>query len=1007
MALYRIVSSHVDSKYDARGKQILSLINEQCHLRPRLVRSAVSYLIIGNLTQVEIWQLIKEVFVDPIIEMGYLNTYPNFKFDYALEIGFKPGVTDNVGTSTKEAMRDIFPHLKEISAFSSNLLFIDFDDESLDKANIDWLKKFSNDHLYNSLIERCEIIDEKTWTKKQFSNEPPQTHFNENPKYFYVDLKGKDDKTLQKLSDDKVLSLNVEELKAIRYYYENEQIKSDRQKIGLKDSPTDVEIEVLAQTWSEHCKHKIFAADIEYNDGKENIIHIDSLYKTYIKQATKNCQRDDLLSVFVDNAGMFKFDENNAICLKVETHNSPSALDPYGGAMTGIVGVNRDIIGTGMGAKPIFNTDVFCFGPPDWEINEKINEEQPTDKKPPTQYLVDGKPSFMHPRRIFEGVHRGVKDGGNESGIPTINGAVLFDESFLGKPLVFCGTGGIIPITLNGKPSHEKSANPHDLIVMVGGRIGKDGIHGATFSSTSLKTSSPTSAVQIGDPITQKKMLDFLLEARDLGFYNAITDNGAGGLSSSVGEMAQSPGGCLIHLDRAPLKYPGLDPWEILISEAQERMTLAVSPKHWNSLKELANRRGVEISNLGVFNDSGVFEAQFKGEVVCHLQMDFLHHGLPKLKLKATWSSQPNFFCPIDSIKMPAAQILLKLLSRPNIASKEKWVRQYDHEVGGQSILKPFEGVQNDGPSDAGVIKPVPNNEKGLAIACGVNPFYSKIDTYHMAMNVVDEALRNLISVGVDPTTVVALDNFCWPDPVCSEENPNGEYKLSQLVRANQGLKTICEAYNVPLISGKDSMKNDHGQGKKKISVLPTLLITAAGFLPDCNKAITSHLKKAGNLLVLLGETKRELGESELLRAFNKKDSSLPKVNFKQNIDLYKKIHRAINEELLVSCHDLSEGGLGVTLAEMCIGGRLGANIDLNAINSKLTPLEMLYSESAGRFLVEIEKQSWNELKKILGGQFFYRIGEVTNEKYLITQLGSENYFSVHLNEIVKAWKSL
>ncbi len=668
MSLYRIISSSKHAKHDARGMKISSLINNQYQVGVRLVRSASSYLIVGDLTETEACQLKEDVFVDPIIEVGHLNAYPNFKFHYAIEIGFKPGVTDNVGTSAKEAIKDVFPHLKEISVFTATLLFICFDDSTRAKINIDWMKKLCAKHFYNNLIERCEIIEAKNWEQKQFSDEPPETHFNLTTNFNYIDLKNKDDEELKKISRDKVLSLSVEELKAIRRYYQDEQVVRDRKKIGLKDAPTDVEIEVLAQTWSEHCKHKIFSADIEYDNGQGDITYIKSLYETYVKQATKNCKRKDLLSVFTDNAGMFKFDENHAICLKVETHNSPSALDPYGGAITGIVGVNRDIMGTGMGAKPIFNTDVFCFAPPDWEM-----DGEPSAQEKPSKKLL---PGFMHPKRIFEGVHLGVKDGGNESGIPTINGAILFDESFLGKPLVFCGTGGIIPLTINGQPSHEKEAKPGDLIVMVGGRIGKDGIHGATFSSTSLTTSSPTSAVQIGDPITQKKMLDFLLEARDLGLYHDITDNGAGGLSSSIGEMAQSPGGCLIHLDKAPLKYAGLEPWEILISEAQERMTLAVDPKHLASLKELAKRRSVEVSDLGVFNATGMFEARFDGDVVCRLQMNFLHNGLPKLKLKATWVPKKNSFWNTDSIKISPEKILTTLLSKPNIASKEKWVRQ-------------------------------------------------------------------------------------------------------------------------------------------------------------------------------------------------------------------------------------------------------------------------------------------------------------------------------------------
>ena len=483
MACHRILSCHLDPQDDVRGKHCFALIAEHYSslsakgsrdTASGFVRSASSYLIDGDLSQAQAQQLQEEVFVDPIIETGYLNSYPDFTFQYILEIGFKPGVTDNVGRSAEEAIGDVFPQLKKVSVFTSTLFFVHLS-PSLPNLQGKWLKDIFANHYYNELIERCEIINWATWPQRQFSNTPPVFPAGASPQWQYLDLSGKDEKELLRLSEARVLSLSLEELKAIKQHYQQKEVIAQRQGVGLANAPTDVELEALAQTWSEHCKHKIFSATIEYHEyheyhehqegdqgGQGDPLLIHSLYKTYIQQATKNCKRQDLLSVFTDNAGIFKFDEKHAICLKAETHNSPSALDPYGGAMTGIVGVNRDIIGAGMGAKPIFNTDVFCFAPPDW------------DKELP--------PRLMHPGRIFTGVHRGVKDGGNESGIPTINGAMAFEDRFLGKPLVFCGTGGLIPLTVREKPSHQKGAHPGDLIVMVGGRIGKDGIHGATFS---------------------------------------------------------------------------------------------------------------------------------------------------------------------------------------------------------------------------------------------------------------------------------------------------------------------------------------------------------------------------------------------------------------------------------------------------------------------------------------------------------------------------------------------
>ncbi|HRT71885.1 MAG TPA: AIR synthase-related protein, partial [Syntrophales bacterium] len=506
------------------------------------------------------------------------------------------------------------------------------------------------------------------------------------------------------ISSARVLALNLEEMKAVRRYFQDAAVVEERRRFGLGEYATDVELEALAQTWSEHCKHKIFNSRITYLEeaGGEGIV-IDSLFDTYIKRATQEIRekmgKDDwCLSVFVDNAGVIKFNDDYSLVFKVETHNSPSALDPYGGALTGIVGVNRDPFGTGKGAKLIFNTDVFCFAPPFYD--------KPLPKR------------ILHPRRIYEGVREGVEHGGNKSGIPTINGCIVFDERFLGKPLVYCGTGGIMPARLHGRPTHTKEVRPGDLIVMTGGRIGKDGIHGATFSSEELHEGSPVTAVQIGDPITQKKMTDFLLLARDRDLYRAITDNGAGGLSSSVGEMARLSGGCELDLAKAPLKYAGLQPWEILLSEAQERMTLAVEPGKADAFLSLARKMGVEATVLGRFTDSGRFHVLYGDKTVAYLDMAFLHDGVPQLELKARWVAprheEAAFPEPSD-----LGGALKTMLSRLNICSKESVVRQYDHEVQGGSVIKPLTGAVNDGPSDAAVIRPILDSFEGVIVANG------------------------------------------------------------------------------------------------------------------------------------------------------------------------------------------------------------------------------------------------------------------------------------------------
>ncbi len=559
-------------------------------------------------------------------------------------------------------------------------------------------------------------------------------------------------------------------------------MKAARAARGLPAGATDVELEMIAQTWSEHCKHKVFNARITMaEDGRAQVI--DSLFRTFIRATTEDVRkmlarrpggRRFLRSVFHDNSGVVEFDSDTLVCFKVETHNSPSALDPYGGAITGIVGVNRDIMGTGLGAKPIFNTDVLCFGFPDT----------------PAAEVPSG---LLPPARVLEGVHRGIVDGGNQSGIPVVAGGLVFDESYLGKPLVFCGTGGVLPARVAGRDACEKSVRPGDLAVMAGGRIGKDGIHGATFSSEALSESSPTSAVQIGDPITQKKMLDMLLEARDLGLYRGLTDNGAGGLSSSLGEMAGLSGGVRIDLDACPLKYQGLAAWEILVSESQERMSLAVPPSSRDAFLDLARRRDVEATVVGAFTDSGAVEVFAGGALVGLLDLAFLHEGLPVMELRAAWRA-PDCIAGGDGARrgQTCAPRCVGMLADLNISSREEWVRQFDHEVQARSVVKPFVGRRRDAPSDGAVLRVRHDSRRGITVTHGICPRYGDHDTFDMAQCAVDEAVRAHVALGGDPERMAALDNFCWPDPVESPDTPDGAFKLAQLVRACRGLADAC-----------------------------------------------------------------------------------------------------------------------------------------------------------------------------------------------------------------------
>ncbi|MCH8205067.1 MAG: phosphoribosylformylglycinamidine synthase, partial [Candidatus Hydrogenedentes bacterium] len=786
-ATHRIEVATRPGRRDPVGESVRDRLHEDLGIHVDEVRLVDVYTIHADLDVDQLERVRNELLTDPIIQESALDAPIAGPCDYLIEVGFLPGVTDNVGKSAGEGIEDVLgrPFEEGEAVFKSTQYLLRGD------LTAKLCDQLTGDLLANSLIERWALREGSRVGEADAGAllDLPIVTERSDPDVRTIDLQISD-VSLERLSRDMTLALDLREMQAIQQYYARDDVREKRVQLGLPEDPTDIEIETIAQTWSEHCKHKIFAATIEYTDTNGKSRTIDGLFKNYIRATTEIVSErvDWLVSVFDDNAGIIKFDENWNFALKVETHNSPSALDPYGGAITGIVGVNRDILGAGMGCRCILNTDVFCVASPnfDGEIPERL----------------------FHPKRVLRGVHAGVKDGGNQSGIPDVNGAIVFHDRFLGKPLVFCGTGGLIPATLNGRPSESKSAKPGDRIVMVGGRIGKDGIHGATFSSEELHEGSPSTAVQIGDPITQKKMSDFLLEARDLGLFSCITDNGAGGLSSSVGEMARGPGGCELHLDKAPLKYTGLAPWEIFLSEAQERMTLAVPPDSMEPLLDLARRREVEAADLGQFTDSGRLECYYQGERIASLDMDFLHDGVPTMLLKAKAAAPPSEDETIVE-DVDLAEELKAVLGSLNVCSKESFVRMYDHEVLGQSVLKQFQGAEADGPGDAAVIRPVPGSKRGLAIACGICPKYSDLDAYAMMAAAVDEAVRNLICVGARIGRIAGLDNFCWPDPVQSAKTPDGEHKLAQLVRCCEALHEVCVAYELPVSSGKDSMEND------------------------------------------------------------------------------------------------------------------------------------------------------------------------------------------------------
>lgn len=973
---------------DVQGQKIARRIQEELGLTVQQVRCIRAYTIEGlDLAHIE-QAIHKAALHDPILHIAQTSPLA-VDFDWIIDVGFRPGVTDNPGRSAAETLSMVLKeNLPNLTVYSSTQYLLS------GNLLLTQVEHIAQNILANELIEHIQIKDKATWDAHLgFPMTMAKVTGDTSKKIDIIDLAILDDAGLMQLSQDGVLALNLEEMQVIRDYYARSEVMTRRQALGLPHASTDAELECLAQTWSEHCKHKIFSSLINYENRENGTqTQINSLYKTFVQGSTKVLRQrmgtdDFCLSVFKDNAGVISFSESLNICIKVETHNSPSALDPYGGAMTGIIGVNRDAIGTGLGANLLCATNALCLASPFY------SEELP--------------PRLLHPRRIFEGARAGTEHGGNKSGVAMVGGDLVFHERFLGKPLVFCGSIGTMPKIVAGRPSHTKKAMPGDRIVMLGGRIGKDGIHGATFSSEELHEGSPATTVQIGDPITQRKMYDFLMQARDMGLYNAITDNGAGGLSSSVGEMAQDCGGCDLDLALAPLKYPSLRPWEILISEAQERMTLAVPPAKKEEFMALAKEMDVEASDLGQFTDSGFFHVRYKETIVADLDMDFLHNGVPQLQLQAIWEQPRNLCdsCDIDTHIHDHGQFLLSMLGRLNICSRENIIRQFDHEVQGGSVIKPLVGAKDDGPADAAVIRPQLGSDRALVIAAGICPKLSDVDTYWMMANAIDEGVRNAVATGADIGYMAGVDNFCWCDPVQSEKTPDGHYKLAQLVRANQALAHYCLAYGVPCVSGKDSMKNDYTGGTTKISIPPTVLFTVMGVIADANKTMTTDFKQPGQCVYILGLTKNETGGSEYAEALGL-CGDIPQVDAVSARIRYQRMHQAITSGLLTAAHDISDGGLAVALAEMALAGRLGADIDVSAVPSLDCSVEQaLYSESPSRFVVTVAEDNIPAFETLFKDDFCGYLGRTTNDALLTLRDKKTTLASIPVDDLATAWK--
>ena len=770
-----------------------------------------------------------------------------------------------------------------------------------------------------------------------------------------IKLQGVSNKQLVQVGTELGIGLNLEEMKKVQKYF------SEKRR-----SPTDVELQTIGQTWSEHCYHKTFKGEIILGKKK-----LKSLFKTYISKATKELNPSWCISVFEDNAGIVDFDKGFAVAAKVETHNHPSAVEPFGGAATGTGGVIRDILG--VWADPIACTDVLGFGPLDYDYG----------KLPP---------GMKHPKYVYSGVVAGIGCYGNNMGIPTVNGAIYFDESYVGNVVVYCGCVGLLP-----KNKYVKVIKPEDIILLVGGKTGRDGIHGVTFASAELTEKSEEvsrPAVQIADPIEEEKLKRAIIEVRDRKLASGITDLGGGGLSSAVGEKARSSRcGALVQLDKVPLKYLGLAPWEIYISESQERMLLAVPRKNLPEVLKIFQREDVEATPIGRFTVNEVLTLEYQGEKVAEIDINFLFEP-PTAKQVAKWKNpaykEPSFKEPED-----LDRTLLVVLSQPNIASKESVIRTYDHEVKGNTAIKPLQG-KYAGPNDAVVIKPLNNSWKGIVISCGMNPNYGKIDPYWMAASNIDEAIRNNTAVG--GRRIALLDNFTWGNP----EKPD---RLGSLVRACQACYDFAKGLETPFISGKDSLYNESPTGP----VTPTLLITALGIIPDVRKAVSIDLKQPGNAVYILGQTLPELGGSEYYKLKGFVGKTVPKVNAasaKTRIDV---LVKAIDLGYVRACHDLSEGGLAVAAVEMAFTGNHGIELWLKKVskpkNMKRNDF-ILFSESNSRFLVEVAEKRKQDFEDLLKGNAFSLIGRVKKEPYFsVCGFNDEKIIDVNLAVLRDAWK--
>jgi len=989
---YRLEIALKPDLFDAEGEGVRQKAGNYFGIDLEQVRTIYVITIDAKLSPAQLQTIQSEVFTNPVTQISSYDSL-NIEFDWTIWVGYRPGVRDNPGSTAVEAIEDVlgFALGPAEAVYTSKRYCLKGGGVTMEDAD-----KIAGELLANDIIQQWKIYPAQAWDPAEgIGIIIPKVVLDHVPTV--ATIPADSEVSLKAVSDARNLALNPADIPTIRSYFLDQDVQADRAAVGLSD-PTDIELEYISQARSDHCNHNTFQGLFRYRDltaGETEIV--DNLFKTCIEAPTLALQEKKpwVVSVLWDNAGAGRFDQDHCYVITGETHNSPSNMEAYGGAITGIVGVYRDPLGTGKGSKLVMGGYGFCVGPRDYDGD-----------------LVPR----LHPRRLLDGVIEGVRDGGNKSGIPTTFGQVLFHRGYLGKCLVFVTAVGIMPSEIHGQPAYQKRTSPGDLVIMCGGRVGKDGIHGVTASSETFSEHTPAGHVQIGDPYTQKKMHDFLLEARDEGLIRFITDNGGGGLSSSVGESARFSDGCEIRLEKVPLKYDGLDQWEIWVSESQERMTVAVLSEHLDRFLELSNLHAVESTVIGKYTDSGKLHITYNDETCAYVDMDLLTSGFPQWEFDAHWlpPQMRDLYEPVLQTPKDYRGLLLDLLARPNICSKEWISRQYDHEVQGTSVIKPLVGDGRDVGSDAAVIRPVLASSKGLAFAQALLPAYSAIDAYHMTTCTIDEAVRRLIAVGADPDHIGGVDNFCWPNiQYHPQMNPDGRFKAAQLVRACRALRDMCRAYEIPLLSGKDSMYVDgHLAGRygetHKVSALETLQFSTIAVIEDVAKCVTLDSKMPGDLVYVLGTTRDELGGSEYYEHFGYVGLNVPHVAVDEFVPLYRALGRCIEKELIASAHGIYRGGLGIHLAMKAMGGNLGMQVELARVPADGVNRDdvLLFSESAGRLIVTIDPENKETFEKEFTGIAWACIGSVTAEAELIIKgLDGEALVEVPVEDLKSAWK--